>query len=88
VGARDSCAELADVADEVVCPFMPEPFQAVGLWYHNMTQASDEEVCHLLKLAWSEHAQELRLALQSRRAASQAVPAQAPAVPAAPPVLP
>ena len=88
VGARDSCAELADVADEVVCPFMPEPFQAVGLWYDHMTQASDEEVCHLLKLAWSEHAQELRLALQSRRAASQAVAGQAPAVPAAPPALP
>jgi predicted phosphoribosyltransferase len=88
VGARDSCAELADVADEVVCPFMPEPFQAVGLWYHNMTQASDEEVCHLLKLAWSEHAQELRQALKDRRAADLAMLAAAPVVPPAPSHLP
>ena len=75
VGARDSCAELSDVVDEVVCPFMPEPFQAVGLWYDQMTQASDEEVCHLLKLAWGEHAEELRQALKGRRTAAQAMPA-------------
>jgi hypothetical protein len=67
---------------------MPEPFQAVGLWYHNMTQASDEEVCHLLKLAWSEHAQELRQALKDRRAADLAMLAAAPVVPPAPSHLP
>ncbi len=60
VGARDSCESLADVADEVVCPFMPEPFQAVGLWYEHMPQASDEEVRHLLGQAWHEHVRELR----------------------------
>jgi predicted phosphoribosyltransferase len=63
VGARDSCAELADVADEVVCPFMPEPFHAVGRWYTHMTQASDEEVCEVLERAWSEHAFDLRQTL-------------------------
>ncbi len=66
VGARDSCAELADVADEVVCPFMPEPFHAVGRWYTHMTQASDEEVCELLERAWSEHTLELRQAISPR----------------------
>jgi predicted phosphoribosyltransferase len=60
VGARESCASLADVADEVVCPFMPEPFRAVGLWYEHMPQASDEEVRHLLSQAWHEHARDLQ----------------------------
>ncbi len=60
VGARDSCEELADVADEVVCPFMPEPFHAVGLWYEHMTQASDEEVCQWLDRAWTERSLQIR----------------------------
>jgi hypothetical protein len=67
---------------------MPEPFHAVGLWYHTMTQASDEEVCHLLKLARSEHAQELRQTLKDRRAADLAMPAAALAVPPAQAHLP
>jgi predicted phosphoribosyltransferase len=31
-------------ADEVVCVEMPEPFQAVGLWYEQFAQTTDEEV--------------------------------------------
>lgn len=62
VGARDSCEELSEVADEVVCPFMPEPFHAVGLWYDHMTQASDEEVCDLLDKAWAERSAQIRQA--------------------------
>lgn len=68
VGARSSCAELADVADEVVCPFMPEPFHAVGRWYAHMSQASDEEVCGLLERAWSEHAIERKQSLSPTNA--------------------
>lgn len=59
VGARDSCASLSDVADEVVCAAMPEPFRAVSLWYDHMPQCSDEEVCSLLEHAWSAHAHDL-----------------------------
>jgi predicted phosphoribosyltransferase len=44
VGAADTCRELARRADEVVCPRTPEPFSAVGLWYHDFAQTSDEEV--------------------------------------------
>jgi predicted phosphoribosyltransferase len=36
------------VADEVVCAFTPEPFSAVGLWYADFSQTTDEEVRHLL----------------------------------------
>jgi erythromycin esterase-like protein/predicted phosphoribosyltransferase len=48
VGARDTCARLRRVADEVVCLATPEPFQAVGLWYDDFSQTSDEEVRRLL----------------------------------------
>jgi predicted phosphoribosyltransferase len=74
VGSREGCAELADVADEVVCPFMPEPFHAVGRWYENMTQASDEEVCQLLEQAWTRRAHEVRQADLSAPAAGVSAP--------------
>ncbi|MBM3817628.1 MAG: phosphoribosyltransferase [Acidimicrobiia bacterium] len=48
VGARETCRAMDEVADEVVCARMPEPFSAVGLWYENFDQTSDEEVRHLL----------------------------------------
>ena len=50
VGAREACVELSSVADEVVCARMPEPFSAVGQWYHNFNQTSDEEVGELLRV--------------------------------------
>lgn len=50
VGARETCAELQRIADEVVCPLTPEPFNAVGLWYEDFSQTSDEEVRELLDL--------------------------------------
>jgi putative phosphoribosyl transferase len=48
VGAADSCRELESVADAVVCARTPQPFRAVGLWYHRFDQTSDDEVMALL----------------------------------------
>ena len=48
VGARDTCAALAAIADEVVCVRTPEPFSAVGQWYSDFNQTSDDEVRQLL----------------------------------------
>ncbi len=48
VGARDTCERIARLADEVVCLATPEPFQAVGLWYDEFTQTTDDEVKRLL----------------------------------------
>jgi putative phosphoribosyl transferase len=48
VAAPDSCEALAREADEVVCAATPEPFRAVGLWYRNFGQTTDEEVHSLL----------------------------------------
>jgi putative phosphoribosyl transferase len=47
-GARSTCASLRREADEVVCATMPEPFRAVGCWYEDFAQTSDEEVRGLL----------------------------------------
>lgn len=49
VGSADSCLMLRRIADEVICPSMPEPFNAVGLWYRHFDQTSDEEVKALLE---------------------------------------
>jgi putative phosphoribosyl transferase len=49
VGARETCGALSTVADEVECVRMPEPFSAVGQWYLNFDQTSDEEVRQLLR---------------------------------------
>lgn len=56
VGAAESCQALQDVADDVVCPATPEPFRAVGLWYHQFPQTSDDEVHTLLEDARRIHA--------------------------------
>ena len=72
VGARDSCQSLRDVADEIVCPAMPEPFHALSLWYEIMPQASDEEVRTLLQKAWSEPASMIQRIAKSKSAAHSA----------------
>jgi predicted phosphoribosyltransferase len=48
VGSQTACAALSDVADEVVCAEVPEPFYAVGQGYRDFTQTTDEEVRDLL----------------------------------------
>ena len=48
VGARETCEALRAIADEVVCALMPEPFSAVGLWYIDFSQTTDDEVRRLL----------------------------------------
>lgn len=51
VGAPDTCAHLRAEVDELLCPNQPFDFQAVGLWYQNFAQTTDDEVCELLKRA-------------------------------------
>jgi predicted phosphoribosyltransferase len=43
--------ELSDEADEVVCPVSPEPFLAVGRFYGDFEQTTDDEVVDLLRRA-------------------------------------
>jgi putative phosphoribosyl transferase len=51
VGASQTCDEFRDVADEVVCAETPDPFYAVGSWYADFDQTTDEEVRELLARA-------------------------------------
>jgi putative phosphoribosyl transferase len=49
VGAIETCQRLKTLADDVICVSTPEPFQAVGLWYEQFDQTSDDEVIELLR---------------------------------------
>jgi predicted phosphoribosyltransferase len=48
VAAKETCDEFRDVVDEIVCAVTPKPFRAVGLWYDDFSQTSDDEVRKLL----------------------------------------
>jgi putative phosphoribosyl transferase len=48
VGAAETCAELSEEADEVICAADPKQFQSVGTWYDDFSPTSDELVIALL----------------------------------------
>jgi predicted phosphoribosyltransferase len=48
VGASDTCRELKEQADDVVCVQTPEPLFGVGSWYEDFSQTTDDEVRELL----------------------------------------
>lgn len=54
VAPPDTLERLAADADEIVCLDRPEPFGAVGYFYGNFTQVSDQEVVDLLDRAHAE----------------------------------
>jgi len=54
VAAADTCEELRAVADDTICLATPQPFRAVGLWYEDFSETSDDEVRDLLGGAWAE----------------------------------
>lgn len=49
IAAPSTCQEFASEVDDIVCAMTPEPFYAVGLWYADFTQTTDEEVRQLLE---------------------------------------
>ena len=49
VAPKESCDAVREVVDEVVCASVPERFQAVGDWYDDFSQISDQEVSELLR---------------------------------------
>jgi predicted phosphoribosyltransferase len=51
VAAPATCDEFRTEVDEIVCALTPERFYAVGVWYEDFSQTTDEEVAHLLDLA-------------------------------------
>jgi putative phosphoribosyl transferase len=53
VAAPETCEAFRNTADEIICLETPEPFRAVGLWYDDFSQTTDEEVHDLLERARS-----------------------------------
>lgn len=53
VASPSTCEELRQEVDDVVCARVHEPFYAVGLWYEDFGQTTDEEVHDLLERAAS-----------------------------------
>jgi len=54
VSAVQTCDEYRMGVDEIVCAVTPEPFHAVGMWYEDFSQTTDEEVRELLARAADE----------------------------------
>ena len=49
--APETCDEFRAEVDEILCAMTPTPFYAVGAWYEDFSQTTDEEVQQLLKTA-------------------------------------
>lgn len=64
--AADNCEDLRSEADEVICATTPEPFHAVGQWYEDFSQTSDDEVRKLLARARYNAGQPLQHAQKAR----------------------
>jgi putative phosphoribosyl transferase len=50
-GSPQTCDEFRDEVDEIVCAITPEPFYAVGLWYDDFSQTTDDQGRELLAAA-------------------------------------
>src|SRR6267154_5864263 len=44
IAAPETCEQMRAYVDDIVCAVTPEPFYAVGCWYEDFSQATDEEV--------------------------------------------
>jgi len=53
VGAHETCERLRRLADRLVCLVTPVLFNAVGQWYRDFSQTTDDEVQRLLDIAAS-----------------------------------
>jgi len=51
IASRETCEQLQSEVDDIVCAMTPEPFHAVGLWYQDFSQTTDDEVRDLLRAA-------------------------------------
>jgi predicted phosphoribosyltransferase len=51
VGPPSTIQELTRLSDRVVCLYMPEYFEAIGQFYEDFSQTSDDEVLRLLRLS-------------------------------------
>jgi putative phosphoribosyl transferase len=55
VSSPETCDAFRHIVDDIVCAITPERFRAVGLWYDDFTQTTDEEVHDLLARSTGAH---------------------------------
>jgi predicted phosphoribosyltransferase len=48
IAPPETCEQLREEVDDIVCAVTPEPFHAVGRWYEDFSQTTDDEVRDLL----------------------------------------
>ena len=48
IAPPETCEAIRVLVDDIICPVTPEPFVAVGLWYDDFSETTDEEVRELL----------------------------------------
>ncbi len=51
IAPPETCDAVRDIVDDIVCARTPEPFHAVGRWYQDFSQTTDDEVHELLARA-------------------------------------
>jgi putative phosphoribosyl transferase len=66
IAPPETCDAFRDIVDDIVCARTPEPFYAVGLWYEDFSQTTDEEVHELLARAAASDAGPTGFKLGSR----------------------
>jgi putative phosphoribosyl transferase len=54
VASADTLEMLRKKVDNLVCLAVPRYFRAIGLWYVDFSQVSDDEVRQILARAWHE----------------------------------
>jgi predicted phosphoribosyltransferase len=54
VAPPETCESFKSEVDEIICAMTPEPFRAVGIWYADFSETSDDEVRDLLARAERE----------------------------------
>lgn len=60
VGAEDTVGEMGKLADDVVCLLVPRSLGAIGSYYRDFGQVTDEQVIEMLTIAGTRGASELK----------------------------
>lgn len=54
VAAPETVAQLEEMADRVICLYQPAQLYAIGRWYLNFDQTTDQQVQDLLQQSWTQ----------------------------------
>jgi predicted phosphoribosyltransferase len=72
IAPPSTCEKIAAEVDDIVCAATPEPFDAVGLWYRDFSQTTDDEVRELLDASRRDRSERAEAPLRVSPRASEA----------------